>query len=80
VYAIIAAVAQMQRGLHIEHTKSGLETARKRHKHLGGRKPKLDPCGDTSEDQRWHHFDPVPRGSAASQRDDVLPADVNPLH
>jgi DNA invertase Pin-like site-specific DNA recombinase len=41
VYAIIAAVAEMERALLIERTKSGLEAARKRHKHLGGRKPKL---------------------------------------
>jgi DNA invertase Pin-like site-specific DNA recombinase len=41
VYAIIAAVAEMERALLIERTKSGLEAARERHKHLGGRRPKL---------------------------------------
>jgi DNA invertase Pin-like site-specific DNA recombinase len=41
VFTVVAAVAQMERELLIERTKSGLEAARKRHKHLGGRKPKL---------------------------------------
>ena len=41
IFTIVGAVAQMERELLIERTKSGLEAARKRHKHLGGRKPKL---------------------------------------
>jgi DNA invertase Pin-like site-specific DNA recombinase len=41
VYAIIAAVAEMERDLLIERTMSGLAAARARGRH-GGRKPKLD--------------------------------------
>ena len=41
VFTIVGAVAQMERDLLIERTKSGLEAARKRHKRLGGPKPKL---------------------------------------
>ena len=41
IYQIISAVAEMERALLVERTKSGLEAARKKHKRLGGRKPKL---------------------------------------